>query len=669
MMKKIKSLSEIFAKNRAEELPDDVWKMFVHPRNQTKIDLRKWSKSTIIEGGRGSGKTMFLKYHCHPTIFSRNKDEIINEDFEFIGIHWRPDTFFTQNITKTLLGSAWESSFNSFTTLSILIDFSKLINNIANSKYNDAEFKNEIKKFNLPKPIAQALSLDEKPIIDCLDDFEDIQFDLCNWINMSPGTIQPVNIDLKNTLKILIRRLSTKFELLENTTFNIFIDEFENLTVDQQEVVNTWMKHGDKNILFSIAHKKHATVSRKTKSQERIVERNDFRIVDLDQTYTEDFENLAAEVFILKWAQDNEIKELNDLADICSEPKYLNTRKNENYLSNIKKFVRLKLPSMSLLEISEGILNDKVLNNKLRNLIESGLKLNKCNIPIDSFIDEKFPSATIINGALVNRKTSKINPNIVLNNFEKHKKGERSLYDNWIPNNLKGVILYLYKTTSNKTCPIYAGFDQFVLMSKGNLRHFLELCHQAIVRGEDELKNFGADSVIPIETQAKSTKFTSKLELDKISDLGSHGKHLRRIARRLGILFSYSQARKAQSEPEVNHFSIPISERTSLDEKTTTLLNECLMWSVLYEDESTKVKSATGIEEYDYILHPVLSSHFGISPSKRRKLNLSIEDIRIIFTEPDDNFSKILKKFEDKWSINKSLPDWSLSGEQLSLYD
>ena len=68
-----RTISDIFAKNRAEELPDDVWKMFVHPRNDGKFDLKKWTKSTVVEGGRGSGKTMFIKYHCHPTIFSKEK--------------------------------------------------------------------------------------------------------------------------------------------------------------------------------------------------------------------------------------------------------------------------------------------------------------------------------------------------------------------------------------------------------------------------------------------------------------------------------------------------------------------------------------------------------------------------------------------------------------------
>lgn len=668
-MERNRSIADIFAKNRAEELPDDVWKMFVYPRNDSKFDLKKWTKSTVVEGGRGSGKTMFIKYHCHPTIFSKKKDNIQLEDFNFIGFHWRPDTFFVQNITDKLLGSRWESSFVSYISISIIIEFSKLIKNIIESKYDNEIFKSELAEFTLPRPIRETLKIGEVPLINCLEELEDQQYFLTQWINSNNGEEAPFVLDLTSSMNLIISRLSRRFEQFSDTTFNLFVDEFENLTFEQQKVVNTWVKHSKNNSIVSIAYKKYANITRQTKSQEKILIRNDFRVLDIDAGYADDFENLAAEVFLLKWSQYNHLPESEELLDVVSDPKFVEQRREQIYIGNLKKIVKHVLPGMSLKEISEQVFIDNVLQNKLVNTISQGLKEHKSKLSVSSFIDSQHLQASIVNAALVNRKSSNINPELILIEFEKYKAGSTSKYKNWIPNNLKGILLYLYSTTSNRICPIYSGFEQFTLMSKGNLRHFLELCHQSFSKLEDldECEEF--IDVVPIDVQLNSTKYTSKLELDKIADLGRDGKYLKRIARRLGKLFAYSQSRRAQSEPEVNHFSIPMSDKSSLKPEVSKLLNECLMWSVLFEEESTKNKSEIAIEEYDYVLHPVLSAHFNISPSKKRKLSLSIADIEALFIGDDEEFQKVLQKFETKWNLSKDKPLNKGIWEQLSLYD
>ncbi|NLQ18017.1 hypothetical protein HGG82_10300 [Marinomonas sp. M1K-6] len=416
-MSRIRSLSEIFAKNRTEELPDDLWKMFVHPRNEGRFDLKKWTKPTVLVGGRGSGKTMFLKYHCHPTTFSPKKDIIRNEDFEFIGFHWRPDTFFTQNINEKLLGEKWERSFNSLMTLTLLIDFAKMLENILRSKFNSKDEIEKIASFELPKPIRQKLGIKKEKFIDCKEELEDINFDLCNWINSPDSSIPPSFIDLVSSLKLITERLSINISVFQKSIFTIFVDEFENLTNQQQKIINTWLKHSSQNLIFSIAHKKHSEVSRETKSQEKIVGRNDFRLIDLDEIYSKDFENLAAEVFVLKWIQDNHITELEEFIDICSDPELISTRRSDKYLKNIKFIVQKILPKTTMSEISEDILKNNALNNKLKNLIDSGLKLHNSDYLISDFLDPNYKQASIVNGALLNRKSKSMFPEILHKEF------------------------------------------------------------------------------------------------------------------------------------------------------------------------------------------------------------------------------------------------------------
>lgn len=669
------SYSTIFAKNRAEEMPDDVWGKYVLPINYKEVSLNKWTKATVIIGGRGSGKTMFLKYHCHPTIFSKKRTSIDIKSLNMIGLYWRPDTSFTQLLNEKWLGKSWNSAFISFMCLSILIEFSRLINNIIASNIKNEDLKSSLKNLKLPKVISDSLLSNNNKSVLLKDAEEALQvslFHLCSWINLPKEETPPINLDLKLTLGILTKAIISCSDLMNDSIYHIYIDEFENLTQPQQKIINTWMKHGIPPLLFSSAYKKNAEVTHETIGVEKIVPRNDYRILDLESVFSQDFELLAAEVLALRLAEKKDIVG-NDFLKYYSDELILEHRNDENYKKSIKGIATQFLPEISHQEISKNILNDSVLMRKLFSLIEDGLKSHKSEkYNTLDFIDTLYPEASLINGVLLNRKSN--HPDNVIIEFYKYKLGNSEKYKNWISNNLVGAILYLYSKSSSKYCPLYAGFRQFVLMSKGNLRHFLELCHQSILKAEFEqlITDSNEISTLSVETQAKATFMTSSLELEKISDLGANGMHLKRVARRLGILFSHSQNRRSQSEPEINHFTLDLSDKTQLSEKTQKLLNEALVWSVLFEEESTKTKSEDTTETKDYILHPVLSACFKISYRKKRKLKLKAIEIEAIFNGEEDDFLKMIKTYKDRWGINsdenisESLIKDS-SGEQLGL--
>lgn len=77
------------------------------------------------------------------------------------------------------------------------------------------------------------------------------------------------------------------------------------------------------------------------------------------------------------------------------------------------------------------------------------------------------------------------------------------------------------------------------------------------------------------------------------------------------------------------------------------------MWSVLFEEESTKIKSDYTTETKDCILHPVLSAFFKISYRKKRKLKLKLQEIEIVFFGEENEFLKLIKSFKGRWGINE----------------
>lgn len=652
---------EVFAKNRAEELPDDLWNEFVLPLDFEEVSIKDKKKSSVLVGGRGTGKTMFIKYHCHATQFSPKRKNLDTSALNFIGIHFRPDTSFTPNINEKWVGESWESAFNSVLSISILIEFTKLANNIVNSTIKSNELIDSVTRFMLPKPICTQLKIPSCQLINAEECLQDSLFELTNWVRLPTSETPPVNLDLKQTILLLIQKLKRQVKYFDASIFHIFIDEFENLDDKQQRVINSWLKHGQDPLLFSIAHKKYADVTRKTKTKERLEERDDYRLVDVEKLYYDpdkprNFEILAAELVLLKMIEFEDLEVSRNLVAKYSDISSIVERKKNAYQLLVRKQMLRIFPSRSFSEIALEVIRDGSLSGKLKkNLIIDALKKNKArSFSVEDFFDENYPEASIVNGVLLHRSRTDFRE--LKSEFDKLRRGEESQkYENWVKNNLVGALIFLYNTLPNRICPIFAGFPEFILMSKGNLRHFLELCFQSLTRAyiEHDIFKDNVFQSIPIDTQARATLITSTNQFGKIENAGAYGRQLQKIAQRLGILFSLHQKRKTQSEPEINHFSISVSDVSLLDSEVQRLLNESLVWSVLKLYKSTKNKTESDIEHEEYLLHPVLSCYFGISPRKKRKIKLLPEQVTTIFVKSDKEFNELLEVFRRRLNIEE----------------
>ncbi|HBR1078434.1 TPA: hypothetical protein P7Z72_004997 [Klebsiella pneumoniae] len=653
--------NEIFAKNRAEELPDDLFGKYVLPLGYEDVNLKKMTKASIVIGGRGYGKTMFLKYHCHQTALSANKETICIEDISNLGIYWRPDTSFSQLLTEAWLGKFWSTAFKTYMSLSLIIEFVKLANNLLSDKSPLYLLKEKISNLTLPNAISKELDIDNNvKLIDVSDILNEKLFTLCNWINAPVTESPPFSLDTKLSLQSIISNLHSITESLIKPNFQIYIDEFENLTSDQQAIINTLMKHGAMPLLFSVAYKKNADISHKTLSNESIVEQHDFRYIDLEELYLNDFDTFAGEILALRFSDYIANNDHEKLRSIFTSEQQIPQRQTKEYQDSIKNLASKFLPEKSAKEIANEIFIDEALTKKLHSMIETGLSKTKTKLKTMDFIDDKFPEASLINGALLNRKS--ISPNEVLEQYLQYKEGNATKYKSWIPNNLVGVILYLYNKLPTRICPVYAGYKQFVYLSRGNIRHFLELCHQSVTK--KHFRSALPSKTIPsmtIEAQLEATLRTSELEIEKIGNFGAHGMHLKRVAKRLGAIFNYCQSRRSQSESEVNHFTLDLTDINLLAYNVKEILNESLVWSVLIEQKGTKSKSTDNLELNDYVLHPVLAPYFGISHRKKRKIKFSKGEVETIFVGSDEDFSSLLKKYRTRWDIEDSSYDVSSS--------
>lgn len=654
-------LSQVFKKNRAEEFPDDLWGNFVLPINYQQYNLLIDTKGVKVEGGRGTGKTMFLKYHCFPTQLSPQRTYIEENVLNNIGIYWRPDTHFVQLINENYLGTRWSAVFNTYVGLSLLMKLSQFIQQLISSNYNNEPLKEALTKLQIPTVLQEELKIDQPALyVDLYEHCFGQLYKLQNWLN-GPFTDPPLTIDGKGTLFFAIESIMNR-NLLADTSYHVFIDEFENLRTEQQVIINDWMKHGEKPLLFSIAYKKYAHISDETSGKETTQRRNDHRIIDLvNDVYAkseQEFKVFASEIIASKLQEFFKIEKIMDTT-IISDADKLPIRKDSNYQRNMLKISNITFPELTYKEIAEHILSDTTLFNRVKRNITQALNNKPTKLKEKDFIDKEFPDATLVNSILLYR--SKTNPedlHVAFNTYKLDTNSKKTAqYKELINNNIVGSILYIYSSYPQRICPVYAGFNRFCAMSRSNLRHLLELCYQSFVELEshtqlDPLKD--ESPVVPLEDQLKAAKFCSKQELDTLSELGPYGQSLQKIANRLGRIFYLKQRIRTQSKPENIHFSVETENLNYIDEKIKTLLEEAKLWNVLQEYASTK-GTTDNIATEEYMLTPMLAPYYKITTRKIHKVVFSVANLRTIFLDDDDSFDKYYDQLIKDWKIDDQL--------------
>ncbi len=660
-------LSQIFKKNRAEEFPDDLWGKYVLPLNYAQFNLLHETKGVKVVGGRGTGKTMYLKYHAYNTQLSKQRMLITEDNINTIGIYWKPDTHFVQLINKSYLNDKWDAVFNTYVALSLMMKFLEFIDVFLDSNYHDEDTKERLKNFTVPKDFSEELNINQEVLlIELKERIRGFLFKLQNWLH-NPIKDFLFYLDGKATIEYIIQIWKDN-NFFKKTTFHIFIDEFENLREEHQKIINTWMKHGASPLIFSIAYKKHAYVSDNTTSKEHTQGRNDHRIIDLvDDVYAktdDDFKLLSAEIIASKIQEyDSQYKIVdNDKISSEEEVKY---RRSIEYKNKMIEFVNSIFPSLRYGEIAALVMSDKTLKNKLIKNIKLALKTKNSTLKDSYFYDDDFPEASVVNGTLLFRTRTK--PEELKKLFNDYKKaGVQSpsvtAYKEQISNALVGSILYIYISFPQRICPIYAGFERFCLMSRNNLRHLLELCYQSFVELENSNNLEQKPIKVDFNLQAKAAKFCSRQELDTISELGSYGKDLQKIANRLGIIFSLKQKIKTQSKPENIHFSVETHSLETIDEKFNILLHEAKLWNVLQEFDGTTKDTSDSISTKEFMLTPILAPYYKISMRKIHKIVFKPDEIKTIFLKSDTEFDKLYKKFVKEWKIENA-EDLGLFGE------
>jgi len=655
-------LRSIFLINRAEQYPLDVWNEFVIPINFHTLDMKNDRKSVIIIGGRGSGKTMFMRYFCHQTTFSKNRTTISSEETRNIGIYWKPDIKFCRFLDKNWFSdNEKEHVFLHYASLYILQDFFCALDSLNHKELAGGGI--DICSAPIPKSLNPFLDDDINKLGD-LSGYIEIQISIFDLWVKGEGE-KPKFLTFNIFIEKICEALSKLDARLNGVFFRVFIDEFENLKFDQQRHINDYIKNPGKFFSINIARRRYSKVTNETSGFEQITNIHDYRLIDLEKQFLDggkkDFSLFAAEILIFRAIQ----KGFNSEGVVFDIPLLKNKdrlceRYENNYKKNVLEIAGNIFPQLSIKEVAANVICDKALMNRWEKQVVAGLKIHNSKALISEFMLDGEPEATLVTACLLNRTSDKYEPAVILNELNLLKtqpaKSKFSGDGGWSSTNIYGQLLYLYIGLRAKPCPLYAGFDRFCSLARGNLRVFQELCHQSFVIYESEnmMNNtFHLPQIsIPITIQAEAARIASDNLLSEVEKFGNKGQALKRMAYRLGKLFQIAQKRKTQSEPEINHFSITDENKALAREQIEELLSEGNIWSVVYTQRDTKNKSSSDRKTLDYILNPIYSPYFGISYRRKRKLTLTSQEFLTIIGGSDDDFERLISQYDDKWNAN-----------------
>ncbi len=623
-----KWMSNPFKENRAE-YEKELYKLYVE------IPIYKApgydsAKPILIEGSRGTGKTIFLQYNSWRERSKKvsgigNMDylEMLKKD-RMVGFYYKADLRYLSQFDSSSNSSGL---FNTFFTAYIIQDITDLLISMeAGEQLKDAEVRPVVSRYN------SLNNVNLSTLQDIRDDCDTLLCYVDNSLNELTTDKRAISPNLRKLEEFIssVKSISCFNDVL----FKILIDEYENFSKWQQVIINSMVKFSNRNLSYIIGYRSNAKITMETlKAEEPLTQNHDYTKVDLDHLFTEisDFKDHVKHISRIRISNYNEIHGTQYSDDI------------EYYLGNYDIHYELNCLFKSVIDKNREFRFVDVLRSVVR------LRCQEEGEPYDDAVKILCRTDTA-NGVL----DSRINLAILLRDTNRKSisdlcamvRDNTDTYQELRNHNKVGALFLLLK--EEKSHKLYFGYDYLIMLSSSNVRTFMMLCSAVFdLLDGDHMK-------IKMSPEVQDEAFR-KVSSDFRKDLAVNPP-LSDIADCLGWLFraTYVGYNNRLSEPEQNHFSF---RDEHLSETVDKILSKCQYHSVLIKKPSNKNKEDSLVIQYDYHLNPILAPYYEISLNSKHKMNLTYDDMMKIFTDDPQRRSRF---FQEKYNYivgsNKNVP-------------
>lgn len=568
----------------------------------------------IIQGSRGSGKTMLFKYYSYDAqkIVAKKTGSIISHLIKCggVGFYFRCDPPFINSLKAVCADSSleeWEDIFSYYMQMHIS---QSIINMIL-----DLEAEGELSSDKFEKKILDKIA--SVYAIEPFESFKDLHSSVVKEIKAIQG-YKNLSIFLDDDIRIvrqygssslaevLIDSIRSAIQELSPINYVLMVDEYESLPPELQRSFNTMLKYANDNLTLRIGRRTERNIETATiNDTEYLRINNDYLLVDLDENMrTGDpkkyFYSVAQKRIDLVFKDvPVDVKRLFGSTEDLSEECKNNAGSRKEHIRQI-----LKADTAISAEQNDAIISIiEVPDNPIMEMLNALWVIRNPD-------KDKLKVARRVKQTMKDYLDKRDTPTA-----KKYKLDYESKYRY----TLTVLLCSIYK--KNK---MYYSFNTIVHLANGNTRVFINLCREII---SDALfyepDTFFDDLSVSALTQSNAIHKFSAKEFDDICSIIQYGESIRKLILNLGNMFAEFHKDRRARYPETNQF---VLDKLELEEMNSTTLNMALRWSMIVKKSAPQRLSVDINKRGDiFYINRIFSPLFNISYRTRGGFNVSIE--------------------------------------------
>lgn len=661
---------------RAEDFGGDLYE-FYEPleeliRKVSAVDITG-SRPVFLIGGRGTGKTMVLKFlslemqlkDFIKNTLNQNKsiEELSVEEMKefldskkFIGIylHFRTTEYDSMKGEVARL-------FKPYLSMKIAEQILKSLKIFKSSGMISNEHEIKIAEYFIgqikePKPRVKnsfdgSLKLIRENIISQLETiFEKSSY--CSVDEIKRDYSIPVVIS-KNIIFGLSDFIFTELDFLNGKNLFILLDELEYLNDYQSRCIGQLIKDSDEtSVIFKVGSRYMPKILPVGESNEVLQEPHDFRKIDITDS--------------LNAAHSGRKKDYSRLVR-----KILNKRLSKSDFFKKRGITDIEqlFPNVS---IEDEVLSLVKGREKHWKKFKTFLKKSKSKEEINDIINcLSYPNNPIIeklNMLLYYRRES---PQEIKKMREEYLRGENKQYAQLFQKNALNLLFQLYSDYRSEKK--YVGIDVFIHLSSGIIRNAIELCNQAL----NTAYNYGYEPALekPVEIVYQDmgakhhaelqyediTRIPGSLDLDDITRIPL-GLKVQDFINEIGTIFRKLHLNRNLVEPEPTHFETTYSE---IVKQAKEVFDATLNYSYLQKKPPMDPKNPYETRKDDFLINRVFAPKFEISYNVRGRTYILASQIYNLIVGNDEEKKKMRREIIRK-NAKKEKPE---IGIQKKLFD
>lgn len=646
-----------FALVRASDYTDEQINSFWVEIGQTAISTIIEPRSRIskfILGGKGTGKTHLLRYYSYPVSRLRFPSESgisILAKQKFLAIFLRATGVDAARFeASSEVTSKWQQLFGVYLELRLVEGVLDALCDIKitsiNDAFDDKAFISELEKYVVDTSVADCQSISE----------------FREWVVRERRNIDKAvnNAAFTGSLELRVpfsigslclpvsRAIGKWHTALSDLPLIYLIDEIENFSESQQQVVNSLIRYGEGLATFRVTGRLY---SRKTLSTlaggEENREGSEFKTTLLDDIlknypkYPEFatkfvINRLGSVGLTARTLKSTSFDPRSCFEEISPSDYYsvavagLTFDKNEP--SFVKKFYD------TLVE-NTGVASEVAREVAAILTQDIPLLLQKLNLLV--FCKKYKKKSSVITLA------EKIRADSLSFTEGKNRVGQ-SAYKTAYGHYAADLFAQLCRESKKEIGVPYAGFDTFVKMSSGNPRNLLIILGRAYEIASFKEIDFINGPKLSTAMQTEAALEAARFMYERDTNYGSQSEMARESVARLAEVLR--AARYALNIPEVSPLAVSFSD-ADLSPEARRSMDSALNYSFVYEIHDGRPDRNSQRLNRKIQLNPLLSPRWGLPIAVRGDIGLSRELVNAIFdSQRKDNFDLLLRGLNARWN-------------------